>query len=34
MSCKISNLKCDIINARDARAGKRKNSLSFHIIDM
>ena len=31
MSFKISNLKCDSVNARDARAVKHENSLSFHM---
>ena len=31
--CKISNLKCDSVNARDARAFKHENSLSSHIND-
>ena len=34
MSCKISNLKCDIVNARDARAVKLKNSISSHMNDL
>ena len=33
MSCKISNLKCDSVNARDARAVKHENSLSSHMND-
>ena len=34
MSCKISSLKCNINNARDARAIKRKISLSSHANDL
>ena len=33
MSCKISNLKCDSANARDARAVKHVNSISSHMND-
>ena len=31
MSCKISILKCDSVNALDARAVKYENSLSSHM---
>ena len=34
MSCEISNLKCDIVNARDAGAVKHKNSRSSHMNDL
>ena len=34
MSCKISKLKYDIVNARDARAVKHKNSISSHMTDL
>ena len=33
MTCKNSNLKCDNVNARDARAVKHENSLSSHVND-
>ena len=33
LSCKISNLKCDSVNARDARAVKHENILSSHMND-
>ena len=34
MSCKISNLKCDVVNTRDARDVKRKTSLSSLMYGM
>ena len=34
LSCKISNLKCDSVNARDARAVKHETSLSSHMNDV
>ena len=33
LSCIISNLKCDSVNARDARAVKHENSLSSQMND-
>ena len=33
MSCNISNLKCDFIILRDARAVKHENGLSSHMND-
>ena len=33
MFCKISNLKCDSVNARDARKVKHEKSLSSHMND-
>ena len=32
-SCKISNLNCDFVNARDARATKHENSLLSRMND-
>ena len=33
MSCKISNLKCDSANARDACAVKPENIILSHMND-
>ena len=34
MSCKISNLNCDSVNARDACAVKNENGPSPHMNDL